>query len=161
MKLTRNTPLLVFLPLIVAIACTPSEKKSADSTDEVKDVSELTYQDVTEMVFSDEGERIEWHGEQLPNDALEYLAFKQEGKCGENGCGDALYLANTSVDKTIAAVVKGAYNINGDVGYIARKYIIPAGKQLSVGCSHLCYDGQAYKFDREVVSSLYDTTMVR
>jgi len=157
MKPFKTTQLLVFSFLIVTASCTPTGKESNDTTEEKEDVSELTYQDVTEMVFSDEGERIEWHGEQLPNEAMDYLSFKLEGKCGEDDCGDALYLTNIHVDRGITAIVKGAYDINGDVGYIARKYIVPAGKQLSVGCSHLCYDGKAYKFDREIVSSVYDS----
>lgn len=125
--------------------------KTADSA-EPKKVNDLTYREVVALVFKDEGEGIEWHGEALPNELASFLVIEEGGPCGENDCGKTVTIRNTS-DKTIVAITRGDFDINDEQGYIARKYTIAAGESLSMGCSHLCYQGEGFPFSRTVVGS--------
>lgn len=146
----------------LVISCSSSNSSNEAQSEEVsetqpessEDVSELSYSDVIQRVFNDEGEGVEWHGEALPNDLIEFLDLSGSGVCGESDCGIEFTLKNNS-DRTIVAIARGDYDIKGDQGYIARKYTIEAGASLSMGCSHLCYEGEAYPFRRSIVGSEY------
>ncbi len=148
---------------IILVSCGQSQKNSdtEESSSEskstaAKSVDQLTWQDVVAMVFDDEGERIEWHGEEMPNDLTAFLVIANDGQpCGENDCGERTFLINTS-NQTITTIIRGDYDIEGDVGYIPRKYVIGAGDTLMIGCSHLCYGGKGYEFPRTIVSSQYE-----
>jgi hypothetical protein len=118
------------------------------------DISQLTYQDVVAMVFDDEGERIEWHGEEMTNELTEFLTIKTGELCGEENCGKRLILTSIA-SKTISLIVRGDYDLEGDQGYIPRKYVIEGGASLQIGCSHLCFDGKGYEFQRTIVGSEY------
>lgn len=130
------------------------QSKEQPETASAKDVDQLTWQDVVAMVFDDQGEGIEWHGEEMPNDLTEFLVINSGDPCGEEDCGQRLSLVNIS-DKSITTIIRGDYDIEGDVGYIPRKYVIDAGDTLMIGCSHLCYGGKGYKFPRTFVASAY------
>lgn len=148
-----------FFVLLLIFGCSQSSPNSGNSestaeatTDELKDVNDLTYQDVVSLVFQDDGEGVEWHGEALPNDLKEFLIIEEGPPCGENDCGKSVTIRNTS-DKTIVVITRGDFDINAEQGYLARKYIIVAGETLSMGCSHLCYQGESFSFVRAVVGS--------
>ncbi|MEO9870027.1 hypothetical protein [Ekhidna sp.] len=148
--------------VFILISCNQTTKKNSskqpDKESETlharEDVDQLTYQDVVAMVYDDEGERIEWHGEEMSNDLTQFLTISKGDPCGEEDCGKILSLIN-SADQTITLVIRGDYDIEGDQGYIPRKYIIPATDTLLIGCSHLCYGGKSYEFQRTIVGSKY------
>ena len=151
------------LPLVIvfSLCAPPSKEQSVSSTDETsestevkKDVSELTYMEVYQAVFSEFGSRREWHGEEMPNTLTEMLTISSGEPCGEDNCGKALQLKNSS-DRSIGVVVKGAYDIQGDQGYMAVEYEVGAGESIKIGCSHFCYNGESYLFDRQIVGSWY------
>ncbi len=149
--------ILSFLCLIFSCS-NPSQQAENSGSDksttaeEPKKVNDLTYREVVDLVFKDEGEGIEWHGEALPNDLTSFLVIEEGGPCGENDCGKFVTIRNTS-EKTIVAITRGDFDINGEQGYIARKYTIAAGQVLSMGCSHLCYQGEGFPFSRTIVGS--------
>lgn len=164
-----NTLIKLLFPLLICtllISCSTSttgenensgeavdNEKTPESTK--KDLSELTYRDVIGMVFKDQGEGIEWHGEEMPNTLIESIVINSEGICGDGDCGKTMYITSLDSTKSIEIIMKGAYDLEGDIGYIARKYTLSPGEKLSIGCSHLCYDGKNYLFDRQVVGSTY------
>ena len=151
---------LSLLALILsALSCTSTSSEStaakeseAETTEET--TADLTYRDLIRIVFDDEGEGIEWHGEASPNDLEDLLVITSGDPCGEDDCGNQLYLINNG-DQSIATVVKGDFDIDGTQSYITRKYTIAASDTLMIGCSHLCADGKAYAFPRTIVASEY------
>jgi len=160
---------LLFCALLISCSSSNNNENSdknddatanSDAETTKKDVSELNYQDVIALIYSDDGERIEWHGEEAPNTLSELLTIASEGVCGEDDCGQAMTITNNDENKTIETIVKAAYDIEGDIGYMAWKHTLSPGETQSMGCSHLCYNGKAYLFDRQVVGSVYveDTT---
>jgi hypothetical protein len=60
---------------------------------------------------------------------------------------------NPSPTDTLEVIVNSVYDLEGDAGSIARKYIIPASAKITLGCSHMCFDGTPYEFTREIVGS--------
>lgn len=153
---------LFFCTLLLSCSSSNNnEKENKDATDDVtekttkKDVSELTYRDVIAMIYSEDGEGIEWHGEEVSNTLSELLVFSSNGDCGEGDCGKAMFITNNDEDKTIEVIVKASYDLEGDIGFLARKYTLTAGETQSMGCSHMCYNGKAYLFDRQLVGSVY------
>ena len=155
---------LLFLAIPLFIFACGQEKKARDVKDEqtaqadtvqIKDVSELTWREASALVFGeDEGERVEWHGEEMGNELVGVLSIVEAGPCGENGCGKTLQLIS-SVQDSIVTIMKADFDIKGDVGYMSRRYFIGPNDTLSIGCSHLCYNNESYKFSRVIVSSDY------
>lgn len=156
----KTTHLFLLALFAIAISCTPAAKNDENATSETeaeaatKDVTQLTYRDVVAIVFDDDGEGIEWHGEEMPNTLGDLLTIDSGDSCGENGCGTQLSLTSLA-EKPMTVIIKGDYDIKGDQGYIPRKYIIEPAQTLSIGCSHLCYQGESYEFLRTVVGSAY------
>lgn len=154
----------LFLPLLAILifcSCTQTTKQedsetaeASTETSESEEVDQLTYQDVVAMVYDDEGEGVEWHGEEMPNDLVDLLSIALADPCGENDCGHQLTLSNTD-SSSITVIIRGDYDIEGDQGYIPRKYLIDGGATLKIGCSHLCYGGKGYEFRRTIVGSEY------
>lgn len=135
--------------LIGFISCSSKEAKNS-KPDEEK--TKLTFDQIIEKVFDDDGTPVEWHGEALANYFKDSLVINQSGNCGDGDCGQSLAMKNTTAQK-LEVLVKGAYNIEGDEGFIACKYIVPAQSEVSIGCSHLCFEDEAYLFDRIIIGS--------
>lgn len=154
--------LLTLVTCITMLSCSQTastdesaqSEEQAEAVDSTQDVSQLTYQDVVAMVYDDEGEGIEWHGEEMPNTLTDFLTITTGEPCGEGNCGNRLALTNTA-DQSITLIVKGDYDLEGDQGYIPRKYVVGAGEKLMIGCSHLCIGGKSYEFPRTIVGSEY------
>jgi len=155
----RTTRFSLLAAVILVFGCSTatnnetSETAEAEPTEE-KDVTQLTYQDVVAMVYDDDGEGLEWHGEEMPNELTGFLSIDSGEPCATGNCGNELTLTNTA-EKTITVIVKGDYNIEGDMGYIPRKYTVDAGQTARIGCSHLCYGEGSYAFTRAIVGSEY------
>ncbi len=160
MKKSIQYLFLFFLGMAIMSCSTSSSSTETEQTETAsdstasKDVDQLTWRDVVAMVYDDQGEGIEWHGEEMPNELTGFLVMSTGDPCGEDDCGQRLSLANTS-DRSITTIIRGDYDIEGDQGYIPRKYIIAASDTLMIGCSHLCYAGKGYEFPRTIVASAY------
>lgn len=141
--------------MLLALFLSCSEGTKEESNNDAPreyDVSKLTYRGVTSLVFNDDGRRIEWHGEEMANDMLENLTIFEGDSCGENNCGRELQLASKATD-SLVVIIKADYDLKGDQGYISRQYEIAGGDTISIGCSHLCYGPETYKFPRKIVGS--------
>ncbi len=150
-----KTKLIVSLILLINIfACRPSTTETTtENEEEGKNITEITYYDLLKEVFEDDGYGIEYHGEALPNEFIESLMITKEGLCGSGGCGEGLFIVNSSAADTLEIIVNGAYDLEGNIGNIARQYVIPANGKVSIGCSHLCFEGTPYAFERKIVGS--------
>lgn len=153
----------MLISVFILVSCSQSTQKNDTEETELsgeelstptKEVDQLTFQDVVAMVYDDEGEGIEWHGEEMPNELIEFLVISSEDPCGEGDCGRRLTLTNNS-DQSITTIIRGEYDIEGDQGQIPRKYVIDGGGRLLIGCTHLCYGGKGYEFTRTIVASAF------
>ena len=158
----KKTAFFSMLAIVfVAFSCTSTNKEQSTKTAEVaetpedpKDVTQLTWREVVGLVYDDEGQGVEWHGEEMPNELTEFLAISSGDPCGDGDCGKNLSLTS-SAEKSMIVIIKGDYDIEGDQGYIPRRYTIEPGQTLNIGCSHLCYGGKSYEFPRTIVGSEY------
>lgn len=160
----RIDKLLVLIALIIFGfgSCSQSERSSTGSTDAeeqeaeaVKDISELSLHEIDLMIFKeDDGTRKEWHGDNLPNTLTHLLDMGTSGPCGEDDCGKKLTMTNKG-DRAMGVVTKLAFSIKGEAGQLAREYLIEPGETLTIGCSHLCYQGESVLFERSVIGSWY------
>lgn len=134
-------------------ACSTSQEKAESSDTPEETSTELTYAKMEEMVFSgnDEGERVEWHGQELNVEAAGDIEISESDDCA---CGKKLQITNNS-DRTVEVVVQAAFSIEERNSHIARKYVLPGGASQAAGCSHLCNGDQEYLFDRKVVGAEY------
>ena len=116
--------------------------------------AELTFKDLFKLVIQDTGQPIEWHNEDLDKTAQKDLLISKEGKCGENNCGEALFMENTS-DSKVEIVIQAPFQIEDVSSHLAVKYLIDPKTKIPIGCSHLCYDGESYSFERRIVGAKY------
>jgi hypothetical protein len=147
--------LSIFLALMLTFCSSPT--KENDQPEEVEEAEQteeavLTYMQLYDLVIQQTGERIEWHGEELDKSGAEFLTISKDGVCGENDCGTAVYLENSS-ENQIEVVVQAPFQIGDDTGELATKYIIDANDKISIGCSHLCFDGEGYLLERRIVGA--------
>ena len=151
---------LVILSGIILFSCNQSAKTETSdqasklASETITDISQLTYRHVIKMVFDDEGEGLEWHGEEMPNEFAKFLTFTTGEACGEGDCGNRLFIKN-SADKVMTVIVRGDYDLEGNQGYIPRKYVIDGGASIQIGCSHLCFGGKGYEIPRTIVESAF------
>lgn len=138
----------IFLLTILSNCSTPA--KEQDSTTEEEDA--LTYRELYNLVTLETGERIEWHGEDLDKSANEFLTISEGDPCGENDCGKSLFLENSG-DEQVHVIIQAPFQIDDVSSHLATKYTIPANSKISIGCSHLCYKGEAHLFERRVVGA--------
>ena len=109
-------PFACFCLLAALSSCKPATTETTvESASDKKDMSGLTYYDLIKWVFEDDGEGYYWQGETLPNDYLQVLTITNDGTCGDGGCGDQLYISNSSAD-TLEVIVTSDYDLEGDVG---------------------------------------------
>ena len=143
----KHLPILFLL--LFALACNNS---STSSNAEEEENEELTYADLWDLVIQDTGERIEWHGESLNLSMKDPLTISTNGSCGENNCGESVFLSNNS-DQTIEVTVQAPFQIEDVSSHLAAKYIIKPGATIAMGCSHLCYKGESISFARRIVGA--------
>lgn len=150
MRVLHDLHLFCFAFCLIGFAsCSSKEAKNDESSEEE---TKLTFAFVVEKVFSGDGTPVEWHGEALANGFQDSLVINKSGKCGDGDCGENMTMKNSS-DQELEVLVKGAYNIGGDEGFIACNYIVPAQGEVLIGCSHLCFEGESYLFDRIIIGS--------
>jgi len=143
----RLTPLLILI-LFMSFCSTPAKQSEVPEEEE----PELTYMEFYNLVIQETGQRIEWHGEDLDKSAAEFLTISDGDACGENDCGKAMFLENSS-DNLIQVVIQAPYQIDDVSSHLATQYSIEGNTKISIGCSHFCYDGEAYLLERRVVGA--------
>lgn len=162
MKKTMRIP-LILLFIVGLHACGTSGNSQAEAnsdndgatTPTPEDVSDLTIMDLFALIYPDStGTPLEWHGEALPNDLTEYLVISEGESCGDQGCGRQLLMTNTA-DRAIGLMTKADFSIRDRQAYLACEFILDAGQTLSIGCSHLCFNGESFPFSRSIVGSWY------
>ncbi len=141
---------LKYLSLFLFLSFCSSPAKEQDTSTEEED--ELTYMELYNLVIQETGQRIEWHGEELETSAAEFLTITKGEACGENDCGKSVFLENSSENR-IQVVIQAPFQIEDVSSHLATKYTIEASSKIAIGCSHLCYEGESYLFERRVVGA--------
>ena len=118
-----------------------------------RSIADIAYYDLLTEVFTDDGYGIQYHDEELPNDFFELLSITKDGLCGSGGCGEGLFITSASATDTLEIVVNGTFDLEGNTGNIARQYVVPPNSNIAIGCSHLCFEGTPYPFERTIVGS--------
>lgn len=140
--------LLPFSLVLLMFCSTPAKQEETSDTEE----DQLTYMELYNLVTLETGNRIEWHGEDTDKSAAEFLTITEGESCGENDCGKAVYLENSS-ENLIQVIIQAPFQIEDVSSHLATRYSIEGKSKISIGCSHLCYDGEAYLFERRVVGA--------
>ncbi|MEP5611595.1 MAG: hypothetical protein ABJP45_05065 [Cyclobacteriaceae bacterium] len=148
MRLLQLSSLLFFL----SFCSTPAKQNETTAESPQSSEDTLTYMQIYDLVIQETGERIEWHGEEVDKSALEFLTITENGPCGQNDCGKALVLNNTSTNQ-VHVLVHSPFQIEDVTSELATKYTIEANSTISIGCSHLCYAGDSYLFERRIVGA--------
>ncbi|MEQ9402925.1 MAG: hypothetical protein RIM99_05015 [Cyclobacteriaceae bacterium] len=144
--------LIPFSLCILLSFCSTPIKEKETSVEEPADEPALTYMELYNLVIQETGQRIEWHGEELEKDATTFLTISEGEPCGENDCGRAMFLENTS-EGTIHVVIQAPFQIEDVTSHLATQYSITGNSKISIGCSHLCYDGESFLFERRIVGA--------
>ncbi|WP_420577579.1 hypothetical protein [Ekhidna sp.] len=153
----------IILSVIVIPACETGGSKTngessndaAEAVEKPKDVSELAFMDIVNMVYPDSiGKLVEWHREEMPNSLIDSLEITEGEPCGEQGCGRTLLMTNNT-DRAVGVLTKADFSIRDRQAYLAREYVLEAGQTIKIGCSHLCYNGEYIPFPRTIVGSWY------
>lgn len=155
MKLQNN--LILGVVFSICIACGGTSKTETKEKEEVKtDVSELTYLQIYQLVLEQaNGSGMDFHGEGYGMEASEKVTISQGDSCGESNCGNLMVVTNSG-DTPIKFAVKANFTLPGNpLTEMIREYRVEANETAIVGCSHLCYEGNSYKFDREIISAAF------
>ncbi|MEP1095085.1 MAG: hypothetical protein ABJG78_08245 [Cyclobacteriaceae bacterium] len=147
----RLLPLFSLLFFLSFCSTPPKQGETAAETQQSSEDT-LTYMQLYDLVIQDTGERIEWHGEEIDQSAAGFLSINENGRCGENDCGKALALNNSGADQ-IHVVIQAPFQIEDVSSHLATKYTIAGNSTISIGCSHLCYAGEAHLFERRIVGA--------
>lgn len=98
---------------------------------------------------------MDFHGEGYGMEAAENVTLTQGESCGESNCGNLMVVTNSG-DTPIRFAVKANFTLPGNpLTEMIREYRVEANETAVVGCSHLCYEGNSYKFDREIISAAF------
>jgi len=133
-----------------------SDKKSPDKSpinttqNTLKDISELTYIEVYNLLFTNNNGGFDAHGDLYGQDAVSSLSFSEE----TSSCGKGLFLSNDSSTNTITFALKASFNFPGNPNNeMIRAYTINTNEKISVGNSKLCYNGKEFAIKREIISA--------
>lgn len=138
---------LFLLTLATLFLFVPSCKQKKDS---IVDISQLTYLQFYDLIFSDSSKRIEWHEDSNNLEAVKFILKRIEGKCEEN-CGDKVYLKNSYSERSVHVIVKSTFSVPNMLPYIANHYTLAPGEEVFVACDLLCYKDDRFVLDHQVV----------
>jgi len=148
--------LFLFLSVTILMSSCKSDKKSPDKSpinttqNTLKDISELTYIEVYNLLFTNNNGGFDAHGDLYGQDAVSSLSFSEE----TSSCGKGLFLSNDSSTNTITFALKASFNFPGNPNNeMIRAYTINTNEKISVGNSKLCYNGKEFAIKREIISA--------
>ncbi|MEK6154563.1 hypothetical protein WIW50_14935 [Flavobacteriaceae bacterium 3-367] len=144
---------IALLLLLLAFGCKDAKstkQTSADPEPVVKDISELSYIEIYEALFTDSNGGFDAHGDLYGQEAVSHLSIQERA----SSCGDALELSVQDTEKDITLAIKANFNFPGNPNTeMIRAYTIKPAEKISIGNSKLCYDGKEYVVQREIVSA--------
>ncbi len=151
MKLKNSVVPLVVLFLTFGCKETTSSKKTTGPENTAKDISELSYLEIYQALFTDGNGGFDAHGDLYGQEATSELVI-------ENGpdpaCGEALSLRSKETEREITLAVRANFDLPGNPHTeMLRAYTIKPTETISIGTSKLCYNGKEYAVQREIVSA--------
>ncbi|RDY59762.1 hypothetical protein [Flagellimonas nanhaiensis] len=147
---------LILILLFVSCKNNKKEVVSDDSKTEqtLKDISELSYQEIFYLLHSEEEYGIDYHGEAFGQDASHKVILVN---LASDGCGNGVALRSTEDKMTLQAAVKISFRFLGNpANEMYRLYSVKPEETIPVGHSKLCYNGSEYIIQREIVSAGFE-----
>ena len=154
--MTKISLLLILVLASIGLAC-KQEKKAAEQRnqeiieDTLKDISELTYVDIFYLLHKEEEYGMDVHGDMFGQEAISSISLINSGS---TNCGDAISITNSHPSNEITAAVRTTFSFPANpANEMFRAYVVKPGETTPVGHSMLCYKGNEYQIDREIVSA--------
>ena len=146
----RIIQLSSFILLSLLISCSGNKTKGKQI-----DISQITYQEFYELIFESYETRVEWHHDTYIEEGKADVSLIEKGECETKDCGNQVFVKNNSADKEILVVVSTAFSIPNSPDYLATKFTLAPGQEVYLTCTELCFNGEKYKLDHEVVIAQY------
>lgn len=128
---------------------TNKDNLESNTTNSLKDVSELTYMDIYKLLYTTNNGGFDAHGDLYGQEAITSIKTEEE----LSNCGKAVYLVNTS-NKTIELAVKATFNLTGNPHKeMVRAYRIEPAQKISIGNTKLCYANKEYLIGKQIISA--------
>ena len=148
----------IIIPLVVILLiCSCKDQKSSKQTSDItenpmKDISELTYIEIYQTLFTDNNGGFDAHGDLYGTEAMPHLLIQ---KNIGSSCGDALLVSATSdAESEMNLAIRASFDFPGNQHKeMLRAYSIKPAEKISIGDSKLCYGGKEYDISREIVSA--------
>ncbi|WP_190809198.1 hypothetical protein [Flagellimonas sp. S3867] len=154
--MTRNFCISGLLILLLLISSCKDVKKENSNNEvkteqQLKDISELSYQEIFYLLHGEDEYGIDYHGEVFGQDASEKVSLVN---LESNECGNRIVLQSNENEKSIQVAIKVSFSFPGNpANEIHRLYTVKPEETTPVGHTKLCYKGLEYVIQREVVSA--------
>ncbi|WP_282162476.1 hypothetical protein [Ulvibacterium marinum] len=146
---------LLLLSFVVMGSCKEkkphADKESTPVEERIKNISELTYQEIFYLLHEEDEYGLDFHGDMFGQEAASNVSLISKS---ETDCGNAIVLESSDSNNAIQVVVKTNFDFPGNpANEIFRIYTVKPEESVPVGHSTLCYDGARYAINREIVSA--------
>ncbi len=146
---------LVLLSFVIIGSCKEkkqdSDKEGSPGQEQLKNISELTYQEIFYLLHEENEYGMDFHGDMFGQEAASNVSLMSKSK---TDCGNAMVLESSNTNNTLQVAVKTNFDFPGNpANEIFRIYIVKPGETVPVGHSTLCYNGAEYAINREIVSA--------
>ncbi len=150
-----------YLSLVLVFVVMGSCKNKSDKIDaenaiesqEIKNISELTFQEILFLLYKENEFGSDYHGESFGQEASDKISLTTKSK---TECGDLMMLVSTASKRTAQVAVMATFSFpNNPNNELAMTYLIKPGETLPVGRNKFCYDGKEYDINRKVLSAGY------
>ena len=116
-----------------------------------KDISELSYIEIYEVLFADGNGGFDAHGDLYGQNAISNAKIVNDS---DPNCGDRQSITSMDKEQNITLAVKATFNFSGNPHKeMIRAYTLKPAAQISIGNTILCYNGKEYTIHREIVSA--------
>ncbi|MCL6266933.1 hypothetical protein [Flagellimonas myxillae] len=147
--------------LFLCYSCKDGRKsapeRNTDTQESLKDISELTYQEIFYLLHDEEEYGVDYHGEAFGQDASALVSLVT---LDSESCGHGVALRSSEKLRTIQTAVRVSFNFPGNpANEFHRLYTVKPEETHPIGNTKLCYKGSEYTIHREVVSAGFKQTI--
>jgi hypothetical protein len=152
-----NKKLIMCFLLVLTLVAACKEKKNQVNEaskmveEPLKDISELTYPEIFYLLHNEEEYGMDFHGDLFGQEAASFATFITEAN---SECGEAVAIKSSNKEATIQVAVKTTFSFpNNPSNELVRLYKVKPEATIPVGHNKLCYNGDEYAINREIVSA--------
>lgn len=148
--------IICFLVVFTIVGACKEKSNQVDEASKMveeplKDISELTYPEIFYLLHNEEEYGMDFHGDLFGQEAASYVTFINSAN---PDCGEAVTIKSSNADSTIQVAVKTTFSFpNNPINELVRIYKVKPEATIPVGHNKLCYNGDEYAINREIVSA--------